>query len=99
MIRYIQARLRAKFELHRIALERLEFLEEGKIAYTYITKADEEKVGAENGDYDGIVENGRDVEGVEVLRLRETSKGIKASIRSKNYVNCYNLLHVNVRHH
>ena len=52
------------------------------------SKADEEKVGAENGDYDGIVENGRDVEGVEVsLFLRETSKGIKASIRSKNYVN------------
>ena len=67
---------------------KFEFLEEGKIAYTYITKADEEKVGAENGDYDGIVENGRDVEGVEVsLFLRETSKGIKASIRSKNYVN------------
>lgn len=82
------SKTRAKFELHRIALERLEFLEEGKIAYTYITKADEEKVGAENGDYDGIVENGRDVEGVEVsLFLRETSKGIKASIRSKNYVN------------
>lgn len=73
------SKTRAKFELHRIALERLEFLEEGKIAYTYITKADEEKVGAENG---------RDVEGVEVsLFLRETSKGIKASIRSKNYVN------------
>ena len=82
------SKTRAKFELHRIALERLEFLEEGKIAFTYITKADEEKVGAENGDYDGIVENGRDVEGVEVsLFLRETSKGIKASIRSKNYVN------------
>lgn len=82
------SKTRAKFELHRIALERIEFLEEGKIAYTYITKADEEKVGAENGDYDGIVENGRDVEGVEVsLFLRETSKGIKASIRSKNYVN------------
>lgn len=73
------SKTRAKFELHRIALERLEFLEDGKIAYTYITKADEEKVGAENG---------RDVEGVEVsLFLRETSKGIKASIRSKNYIN------------
>lgn len=79
---------RAKFELHRIALNRLEFLENGKVAFTYITKADEEKVGAQNGDYDGIVENGRDVEGVEVsIFLRETDKGIKASLRSSNYVN------------
>lgn len=79
---------RAKFELHRIALNRLEFLEDGKVAFTYITKADEEKVGAKNGDYDGIVENGRDVEGVEVsIFLRETDKGIKVSLRSSNYVN------------
>ena len=45
-------------------------------------------VGASNGDYDGIVENGRDVENVEVsVFLRETDKGIKVSLRSKNYVN------------
>lgn len=79
---------RAKFELHKIALDRLEFLENGKVTFTYITKADEEKVGSENGDYDGIVENGRDIEGVEVsIFLRETDKGIKGSLRSKNYVN------------
>ena len=79
---------KAKFELHRIALDRLEFLESGKIAFTYITKADEEQVEAKNGDYDGIVENGRDVEGVEVsVFLRETAKGIKVSLRSKDYVN------------
>lgn len=79
---------RAKFELHRIALNRLEFLENGRIAFTYITKKDEEDVGASNGDYDGIVENGRDVEGVEVsVFLRETSNGIKISLRSKDQVN------------
>ncbi|MGN1326938.1 MAG: bifunctional oligoribonuclease/PAP phosphatase NrnA [Clostridia bacterium] len=79
---------RAKFELHKIALDRLEFFENGKVTFTYITKADEEKVGAGNGDYDGIVENGRDIEGVEVsIFLRETDKGIKGSLRSKNYVN------------
>lgn len=43
------SKTRAKFELHRIALERLEFLEEGKIAYTYITKADEEKLEPKTG--------------------------------------------------
>ena len=82
------SKTRAKFELHKIALDREEFLEDGKIAFTYITKADEERVGAKNGDYDGIVENGRDVEGVEVsIFLRETDKGIKVSLRSKDYVN------------
>lgn len=82
------SKTRAKFELHRIALNRLEFLEDGRVTFTYITKADEESVDAKNGDYDGIVENGRDVEGVEVsIFLRETEKGIKISLRSKNYVN------------
>ena len=82
------SKTRAKFDLHRIALNRLEFLENGRVAFTYITKEDEEKVGASNGDYDGIVENGRDVEGVEVsVFLRETSNGIKVSLRSKDQVN------------
>ena len=82
------SKTRAKFDLHRIALNRLEFLENGRVAFTYITKKDEEKVGASNGDYDGIVENGRDVEGVEVsVFLRETSNGIKVSLRSKDQVN------------
>ena len=82
------SKTRAKFELHRIALNRLEFLENDKVAFTYITKEDEEKVGAKNGDYDGIVENGRDIESVEVsIFLRETDKGITASLRSKEYVN------------
>ena len=75
------SKTRAKFDLHRIALNRVEFLENGKIAFTYITKKDEEQVGAKNG------ENGREVEGVEVsVFLRETDKGIKVSLRSKEYV-------------
>lgn len=79
---------RAKFELHRLAQDRIEFLEDGKVAYTYITREDEERFGCKNGDHDGIVEEGRDVEGVEVsIFLRETPKGIKGSLRSKNYVN------------
>src|SRR5699024_5810306 len=60
----LQTKTRANFELSRIAADRLEFLEDGKVAFTYITKEDEEKVGAGNGDHEGIVETGRDVEGV-----------------------------------
>lgn len=79
---------KSKFDLHRIALNRLEFFDEGKVVFTYITKKDEEEVCAENGDYDGIVEQGRDIEGVEVsVFIRETEKGVKASLRSKDYVN------------
>lgn len=77
-----------KFEARKLATNRTEFLEDGKIAYTYITKEDMEKLNVIRSDLDGIVENGRDVEGVEVsVFLYETDKGFKASLRSNNYVN------------
>ena len=90
----LETKTKPNFELHRLASNRVEFLEEGKIAYTYITAEDEEKVGAESGDHEGIVdigrcvEMGRDIEGVEVsIFIRQTEKGCKISLRSNNYVN------------
>lgn len=84
----LQTKTRANFELNRIATDRLEFLEDGKVAFTYITKEDEEKVSAESGDHEGIVETGRDIEGVEVsVFIRQTDKGCKVSMRSNEYVN------------
>ena len=84
----LQVKTKANFELHRIASDRIEFLEDGKIAFTYITEEDEKKVGAQNGDHEGIVEVGRDVEGVEVsIFVRQTEKGCKVSLRSNDYVN------------
>ena len=86
--RVMNTKSRANFELRKRAIDRMEFLEEGKIAITYITKKDEEDVNSETGDYEGIVEEGRAIEGVEVsIFIRETSKGFKASLRSNNYVN------------
>ena len=86
--RVLQTRTKANFELNRIAADRLEFFEDGKIAFTYITKEDEENVNAENGDHEGIVETGRDIEGVEVsIFVRQTDKGCKVSMRSNEYVN------------
>ncbi len=86
--RVLQTRTKANFELNRIAADRLEFFEDGKVAFTYITKEDEEKVNAENGDHEGIVETGRDIEGVEVsIFIRQTDKGCKISMRSNEYVN------------
>lgn len=85
----LQVRTKGNFELNRIASNRLEFLEDGKIAFTYMTRDDEESVNAETGDHEGIVDIGRDIEGVEVsIFIRETkTKGVKISLRSSEYVN------------
>lgn len=79
---------REKFEARKLAANRIEFLEDGKIAYTYMTKEDMNNLNVARSDLEGIVENGRDVEGVEVsIFLYETDKGYKASLRSNSYVN------------
>ena len=79
---------RANFELRRRTIDRMEFIEDGKIAFTYITLQDEQDVNAESGDHEGIVEEGRAIEGVEVsVFVRETPKGFKASLRSNGKVN------------
>ncbi len=84
----LQIKTKPNFELTRNANNRLEFLEDGRVAYTYITKKDEEEVHAQNGDHEGIVEIGRDVENVEVsIFIRETDEGCKVSMRSNEYVN------------
>lgn len=85
----LQIKTKSSFELEKIAMNRLEFLEDGKIAFTYITKQDEISVNAEPGDHEGIVEKGRNVEGVEVSAfLRQIEdKTYKVSLRANDYVN------------
>lgn len=85
----LQVRTKSNFELNKIAMDRLELLENGKIAFTYITIQDEEKVNAETGDHEGLVDIGRDIEGVEVsIFIREkVGKGLRISLRSNDYVN------------
>lgn len=80
---------KSSFELRRIAIDRMEFLGDGKIAFTYVTNEDERKVNAGVGDYEGIVSEGRSVEGVEVsIFLHELKDGeFKISLRSNSYVN------------
>lgn len=86
--RVLEIRTKGNFALMRLAIDRLELLEDGKIAFTYITKEDEEKVGAKNGDHDGLVDIGRTIEGVEVsILLREADGYFKGSLRSNEYVN------------
>ena len=80
---------KANFLLTKRVMDRMEILEDGKVTFTYITLQDEEEVGAEPGDHEGLVEIGRDIEGVEVsifIRQREESL-YKISLRSGNIVN------------
>lgn len=85
----LQVKTKSAFELSRLATNRLEFFEDGKIAYTFLTLEDYEKYNAEPGDHEGIVDVGRDIEGVEVsIFIREIKgKGLKVSLRSNNKVN------------
>lgn len=77
-----------KFELQKLTNERLEFFANGKVAFTYITMEDRERLALKEGDHDGIVEIGRCIEGVEVsIFLYEKENGFKASLRSNDYVN------------
>lgn len=78
----------AQFKLKKIANNRLEFFENGKIAFTYITEEDKKKVNAKIGDHEGIVDIGRSIEGVEVsIFLHEKDGMYKVSLRSNSYVN------------
>ena len=84
----LQTKTKANFELRKLIMDRMEFLNDGKLTFTYITFEDLNKVNAEEGDHEGLVEVGRDIEGVEVsVFLREIESGYKASLRSNNYVN------------
>ena len=86
----IQTKTKANFELSKIVTERMEFLEDNKVTFTYITEDDEKKVNAETGDHEGLVEIGRDIEGVEVsifIKEKKEKGGFKVSLRSNEYVN------------
>ena len=77
----------ARTKLLGRAIERLELLEEGKIACTYISQKDIEEFENEEGDHENIVNYGRNIEGVEVsIFLREADGYFKVSLRSNEYV-------------
>ena len=84
----LQIKTRANYELSKLAMNRMEFLEDDRITFTYITLEDEKRFQAEEGSHEGIVEIGRDIEGVEVsIFLHEAEDGFKVSLRSNEYIN------------
>ena len=54
--RVLQVKTKSAYELARLANSRLELLDDGKIAYTYVTEKDYETFGTKYGDHEGIVD-------------------------------------------
>ena len=88
--RVLKTKTKANFLLTKKVIDRMEILEDGKVTFSYITTKDEEEVNAEPGDHEGLVEIGREIEGVEVsifLRQKENTNSFKMSLRSGELVN------------
>ena len=83
----LMVKTKEKFEAEKIAMQRMEFFGDGKISFTYITNKDKEEIKTNIGDLDGIVEIGKNIEGVEVsIFIYEREEDFKISLRSKDYV-------------
>ena len=90
----LKIKTKPSFKLMKLAISRMEMFEDERIAFTYLNAEDEEKVNAEIGDHEGIVDIGRDIEGVQVsifIREREDLKGYKVSLRSNGDINVADL--------
>lgn len=88
--RTLQEKTKSNFELQKIIMENLELLEDGKLAFSYVTKQNLLDVKAEEGDHEGLVNIGRSIEGVEVsafIRQEDDENIFKISMRSNGKVN------------
>ena len=77
----------AQYLLFKMALDKLELYDDGKIAFSYVSYEDMQNVGAKLGDHEGLVEIGRNIGGVEVsIFLRECGDFYRISLRSNGIV-------------
>jgi len=78
---------KAKFALQKYVYSNVEFYADGKIAVSMIPLTLLEETQADSADLDGVVNILKDIDGVEIAMLfREKEKGLKLSLRSKDYV-------------
>ncbi|NLP00263.1 MAG: bifunctional oligoribonuclease/PAP phosphatase NrnA [Clostridiaceae bacterium] len=77
-----------KLYLMKKTINSLILLEDGKLAISYLTYGDIQNYDVKNDDFEGLVNIGRNLEGVEVsVFLREDSEGnFRGNLRSNNYV-------------
>ena len=88
--RTMGTKTKANFELTKRIIDRMELLEEGKVAFTYMNTQDELEVKAEPGDHEGLVNIGKDIEGVLVsifIRQKDEEEAYKVSLRSEDGIN------------
>ena len=76
----------SQYNLMKIGMDRLEFLCDGKIAFTYIMDDDFNKVGAILGEHEGIVDIGRNIEAVLVSIFIRENNGWTISLRSTGMI-------------
>lgn len=83
-----------KFMLMQRVLERMCVSVEGRYAYSELTLDDMTEANATGEDLDGLVNIGRNIDGIEVSALfRELDSGqVKVSLRSRGAVSCAELL-------
>jgi phosphoesterase RecJ-like protein len=74
-----------RLKLMGLVLDRLELVEGGKVAYTYIRRADYETTGATPQDTEDLVNLPRSLAGVEVglLFMEQPKGGVKVSFRAR----------------
>lgn len=88
--RTLRTKTKANFELTKRIIDRMELLEDGKVSFTYMNSQDELEVGAEPGDHEGLVDIGKDIEGVKVaifIRQKNKEEAYKVSLRSEDNIN------------
>lgn len=76
---------RGQFELNKIGIANLEFHKDNKIAFTYITEEDLNKLCLAHNEADILADLGRNIEGVEVaIFIRKYSEENRVSLRSNS---------------
>jgi len=85
--RVLSKKTMPQYLLMKMTLDRIELFCDGKIAFTYISLEDFENVGAIPGDHEGLVELGRNIDGVEVSIFMREDNGYRISFRSNGSVN------------
>ena len=81
----MMTKTKSQFNAEKLALDRLQFFDNDRITFTYITKKDIEKLEIKSGELEGIAGIGVTIENVEVaIFAREKDDGFKISFRSNN---------------
>lgn len=76
----------AQYLLMKMTLDRLEMFDDGKIAFSYISREDMDNVEAKKGDHEGLVDLGRNIGGVEVSVFMREDDEYRVSLRSNGRV-------------